>query len=213
MAPEILRNEDYSGQSDIYTFGMIMWELLSNHPPFYDVPHNPKLINSIAYENFRPSVRNTEVPECYIKLMKKCWSSDPSSRPTIKELVNQLGEWHLYKKHSDQFDQAERIRITSMKSKGLDTSPNKLITPPKIHPQAIYTSRKLKFPIIPPNTQKMLRNTTTYEDQSTSTIDLASLMVKDESFFMKNNLLRQRKLEEEIDKDLKRQYDLSIHPF
>ena len=44
------------------------------------------------------------------------------------------------------------------------------------------------------------------------TIDLASLMVKDESFFMKNNLLRQRKLEEEIDEDLKRQYDLSI-PF
>ena len=37
MAPEILRNEDYSGQSDIYTFGMIMWELLSNRPPFYDV--------------------------------------------------------------------------------------------------------------------------------------------------------------------------------
>jgi len=58
----------------------------------------------------------------------------------------------------------------------------------------------------------MLRNTTTYEDQSSSTIDLASLMVKDESFFMKNNLLRQRKLEEEIDEDLKRQYYLSI-PF
>ena len=30
-----------------------------------------------------------------------------------------------------------------MKSKGLDTSPNKLITPPKIHPQAIYKSRLL----------------------------------------------------------------------
>ena len=138
-------------------------------------------------------------------------SSDPSSRPTIRELVNQLCDWHLYKKDKDQFDKAENIRLTYMKSKGLNTSPNKLITPPKIHPQAIYTSRKLKFPIIPPNTQKM-RNTTTYEDQSSSTIDLASLMVKDESFFMKNNLLRQRKLEEEIDEDLKRQYDLSI-PF
>ncbi|CAB5365857.1 unnamed protein product [Rhizophagus irregularis] len=86
-----------------------------------------------------------------------------------------------------------------------------LITPPKIHPQAIYTSRKLKFPIIPLNTQKMLRNTTTYEDQS-STIDMASLMVKDESFFMKNNLLQQRKLEDDIDEDLRRQYELSI-PF
>ncbi|CAG8604404.1 1318_t:CDS:2 [Rhizophagus irregularis] len=99
----------------------------------------------------------------------------PSLRPSIRDLVNQLGEWHLYKKQSDQFDRAERKRLSYMKSKGLDTSPNRLITPPKIHPQAIYTSRKLKFPIIPLNTQKMLRNTTTYEDQS-STIDMASLM-------------------------------------
>ena len=44
-----------------------------------------------------------------------------------------------------------------MKSKGFDTSPNKLITPPRIHPQAIYTSRKLKFPIIPLNAQKILQ--------------------------------------------------------
>lgn len=211
MAPEILRSEDFSKQSDIYTFGIIMWEFLTNRPPFYNVPHNPKLIHSIAYENFRPNT-STSGPESYIKLMKTCWSSDPSSRPTIRELVNQLGDWHLYKKDKDQFEKAENTRLSYMKSKGLDTSPNKLITPPKIHPQAIYTSRKLKFPIIPPNTQKMLRNTTTYEDQSSSTIDLASLMVKDESFFMKNNLLRQRKLEEEIDEDLKRQYDLSI-PF
>ncbi|CAB5205932.1 unnamed protein product [Rhizophagus irregularis] len=75
-----------------------------------------------------------------------------------------------------------------MKSKGLDTSPNRLITPPKIHPQAIYTSHQ------------------------SSTIDMASLMVKDESFFMKNNLLQQRKLEDDIDEDLRRQYELSI-PF
>ncbi|GBB97414.1 hypothetical protein RclHR1_02990015 [Rhizophagus clarus] len=207
MAPEILRNEGHSDKSDIYSFGILMWELLSNRPPYYD---QPKLINAILYNDLRPKL-NTDMPECYITLMKKCWSSEPSLRPSIRELVNQLGDWNLYKKQSEQFDYAERKRLSYMKSKGLDTSPNKLITPPKIHPQAIYTSRKLKFPIIPLNTQKMLRNTTTYEDQS-STIDLASLMVKDESFFMKNNLLQQRKLDDDIDEDLMRQYELSI-PF
>ncbi|CAB4414673.1 unnamed protein product [Rhizophagus irregularis] len=209
MAPEILRNEGYTKKSDIYTFGILMWELLSNRPPYYDHNHT-KLINAILYNDLRPKL-NTDIPECYINLMKQCWSSEPSLRPSIRDLVNQLGEWHLYKKQSDQFDRAERKRLSYMKSKGLDTSPNRLITPPKIHPQAIYTSRKLKFPIIPLNTQKMLRNTTTYEDQS-STIDMASLMVKDESFFMKNNLLQQRKLEDDIDEDLRRQYELSI-PF
>ncbi|CAG8565575.1 3771_t:CDS:2 [Funneliformis mosseae] len=93
----------------------------------------------------------------------------------------------------------------------LDTSPNTLLTPPQIHRQAIYTSRKLKFPIIPLNAQKILRNTTTYEDQS-STIDLASLTVKDQSFFTKSNCMQRKLEEEEIDEDIARQYELSI-PF
>ncbi|CAI2176995.1 10882_t:CDS:2 [Funneliformis geosporum] len=212
MAPEILRNEKYTKKSDIYSFGIIMWELCTNSQPFHDKLHKSRLINSIAYNELRPSIENIDVPDCYIELMKKCWSSDLSIRPNIRELVNQLGEWHMYKKQSDEFEQAERIRIRRMKSKGLDTSPNKLLIPLQIHPQAIYTSRKLKFPIIPLHTQKILRNITTYEDPS-STIDLASLTVKDQSFFTKNNFMQQRKLEEEeIDEDLARQYELSI-PF
>ncbi|CAG8637844.1 12540_t:CDS:2 [Funneliformis caledonium] len=114
-------------------------------------------------------------------------------------------------KQSDEFERAERIRIRRMRSKGLDTSPNTLLTPPQIHRQAIYTSRKLKFPIIPLNAQKILRNTTTYEDQS-STIDLASLKVKDQSFFTKSNCMQRKLEEEEIDEDIARQYELSI-PF
>src|SRR6266498_5987280 len=141
MAPEILRNEGSCKKSDIYSFGILMWELSANRPPFYDKPHSR---HSIAYKNLRPSIGNidnTDIPDCYIELMKKCWSSNPSIRPGIKELVKQLGEWHLYKRQSEQFDQAERIRIRNMRAKGLDTSPNKLITPPRVHPQAIYTSR------------------------------------------------------------------------
>jgi len=214
MAPEILRHEKHTKKSDIYSFGIIMWELCTNSQPFYDKLHNSRLIHSIAYNELRPSIGNIgniDIPDCYIELMKKCWSSDISIRPDIRELVNQLGEWHLYKKQSDEFERAERIRIRRMRSKGLDTSPNTLLTPPQIHRQAIYTSRKLKFPIIPLNAQKILRNTTTYEDQS-STIDLASLTVKDQSFFTKSNCMQRKLEEEEIDEDIARQYELSI-PF
>ena len=41
MAPEILRGKKYTTASDIYSFGMIMWELMTGRKPFWDqLPHN-----------------------------------------------------------------------------------------------------------------------------------------------------------------------------
>jgi len=148
MAPELLLNKPYSIKSDIYSFGMIMWELSTNKPPFYDKSRNSKLIDSISLDDLRP-LNDPDTPECYTDLMKRCWSSNPDNRPEISEIVKILGDWHLYNKNSEQFEASEKIRLRKMKAKGLDTTPGKMISPPKVHPQAIYTSRKIKFPIIP----------------------------------------------------------------
>ncbi|CAB4395539.1 unnamed protein product [Rhizophagus irregularis] len=34
-----------------------------------------------------------DAPECYVNLMKKCWDSNPSNRPTITELEYKISEW------------------------------------------------------------------------------------------------------------------------
>jgi serine/threonine protein kinase len=39
VAPEILRGQDYTKASDIYSFGIIMYEVISGLPPYYDVSH------------------------------------------------------------------------------------------------------------------------------------------------------------------------------
>ncbi|CAG8432795.1 528_t:CDS:2, partial [Diversispora eburnea] len=96
------------------------------------------------------SLGDIDTPDCYIRLMKNCWSSNQDKRPLASELVKTLEQWHLYKKHFNQFDEAEKIRVKDMKTKGLNTT-GKLIAPQKTHPQAIYVSRRLKFPIFPPD--------------------------------------------------------------
>ncbi|CAG8526650.1 2173_t:CDS:2, partial [Scutellospora calospora] len=129
-----------------------------------------------------------------------------------KDPIPIIGDWYLHGKNSDLFESAENIRLSNMKAKGLDTTPGKMVSPPKIHPQAIYTSRKIKFSILPLSGVSSHRIKQSYDASNRNSIDLASLLVRDESYFVKNRLLQTRDLEEEEDDDLRKQYELSI-PF
>jgi len=47
LAPEVLSKKPYTKESDIYSFGMIMWEHTTGKKPFYDRSHNSVLISNI----------------------------------------------------------------------------------------------------------------------------------------------------------------------
>src|ERR1043165_75435 len=63
MAPEILRGKEYTKSSDIYGFGMIMWELITGRIPFWDQSNDIELIIKIC-KNFRPPIIN-DAPKGY----------------------------------------------------------------------------------------------------------------------------------------------------
>ncbi|RIA95400.1 kinase-like domain-containing protein, partial [Glomus cerebriforme] len=86
MAPEVLRNKPYTLASDIYSFSMIMWEFTSGIPPYKNRAHDHLLVLDICKGGRPEIIKNT--PKCYVDLMKKCWDSDPSKRPTIIILEN-----------------------------------------------------------------------------------------------------------------------------
>ncbi|PKK61557.1 hypothetical protein RhiirC2_791646 [Rhizophagus irregularis] len=72
---------------------MIMWEFTSGVPPFNHEAHDRDLILDICNKEKQPKIKEN-TPKCYIDLMKKCWDSDPSNRPTIVMLENILSEWN-----------------------------------------------------------------------------------------------------------------------
>ncbi|RIA82961.1 kinase-like domain-containing protein, partial [Glomus cerebriforme] len=80
MAPEIFQGQKYTKASDVYSFGMIMWEFMTGRRPFWDQNHDTDLIIEIL-DGLRPPIV-TNAPEGYIELMKVCWHSDPNKRPT-----------------------------------------------------------------------------------------------------------------------------------
>ncbi|RHZ57545.1 hypothetical protein Glove_386g25 [Diversispora epigaea] len=91
MAPELFKNQPYSYASDIYSLGMIMWQLTSGHRPFHDQEHGPKLILDIL-DGKRPEITE-DTPERWANLMKRCWHPDPSQRPTIQRICEMLKEF------------------------------------------------------------------------------------------------------------------------
>jgi len=129
MAPEILRGQRPTLSSDIYSFGIIMWELSSFKLPFYDKAHDAKLIMELC-GGCRPDiVKGT--PDAYVSLMKRCWHPDPLKRPTAEELVYITEELSSISYKNINLSEKESLKNNSMNSQK------------NIHPLAIYSSRLL----------------------------------------------------------------------
>ena len=84
IAPEVLQGKKNTKESDVYSIGMLMWEISAGHPPFDDRAHDYHLILQIG-EGLRPPIL-PEMPDDYAQMMQKCWDMDPSKRPTIEEV-------------------------------------------------------------------------------------------------------------------------------
>ena len=110
IAPEVLRGKPYTKAADIYSFGIIMWEMTSGKPAFNNVPHDFNLSLNIC-QGLRPEIFEGKTPKIfddtekqkvfegteikYTKLMKRCWDSDPDKRPTAEELYKNFRIWRF----------------------------------------------------------------------------------------------------------------------
>merc|ERR1712232_620414 len=89
MAPEIVNQCPYNYKVDVYSFGIILWELLSNKRSFMGIKEN-EFMTDVVYGTRRPSPMNQNWPEKLIELMNTCWDVDCSKRPTFSKIVHIL---------------------------------------------------------------------------------------------------------------------------
>ncbi|CAM9487003.1 unnamed protein product [Ectocarpus fasciculatus] len=82
-APEIFYGEGASYASDMYSFGVVIWEVLSREIPWSELAGNPAICFKVATLGERPAIP-TGTPPDIEDIMKLCWAQQPQSRPTFR---------------------------------------------------------------------------------------------------------------------------------
>ncbi|XP_076239601.1 protein tyrosine kinase 2 Fak isoform X2 [Calliopsis andreniformis] len=124
MAPESINFRRFTTSSDVWMFGVCMWEILMlGVKPFQGVKNN-EVIRKL--ENGERLALPNHCPPRLYSLMSQCWSYEPSKRPTFKEIRETLHEILLEEKHQQQETMKRENRRVQAMSWGADDVP-----PPK----------------------------------------------------------------------------------
>ena len=145
IAPEVINGEPYTLSSDIYSFGVVMSELSSGKPPFYDKKHDFNLSLAIC-NGLRPEF-GKRTPEIYKKLAHRCMNANPNQRPTVSELYDILV--FLKSCVRGSYQKEEKFGYKGKEIKAVFEEADKEIpnisTSYKKDPDAVYTSRAFTF--------------------------------------------------------------------
>jgi serine/threonine protein kinase len=88
MAPEVAEGLPYNHSADVYSFGIILWELNSGKKPF-DGLNRESFYERIVHGGERPHL-SRKLPQELKDLMSQCWDADMRNRPKFSEITERL---------------------------------------------------------------------------------------------------------------------------
>ncbi|XP_027914459.1 probable serine/threonine-protein kinase SIS8 isoform X2 [Vigna unguiculata] len=85
MAPEVLRNEPSNEKSDVFSFGVILWELMTQSIPWKNL-NSLQVVGVVGFIDRRLDLPEDLDPHV-ASIIHDCWRSDPDRRPSFEELI------------------------------------------------------------------------------------------------------------------------------
>lgn len=86
MAPEVLKGEQYSFKSDVFSYAVVLCEMVSGVQPYKGL--DPRAVaERVVQENLRPTIPMS-CQRGYADLIKKCWATVPLTRPSFAQIVD-----------------------------------------------------------------------------------------------------------------------------
>lgn len=88
MAPEMIKEKKHTKKIDVYSFAIVLWELITALTPFDDMTPEQAAF-AVCQKNARPPLPGT-CPSAFRQLIRRCWSSKPEKRLGFDEIVRIL---------------------------------------------------------------------------------------------------------------------------
>lgn len=95
MAPEVAKEQNYNETVDVFSFGILLWEMCSAEKPFYGYGSG-KHMQQVVLGGERPKMDSNHTanwPNNLQWLIKKCWETSPSARPSftmVKQVLKDI---------------------------------------------------------------------------------------------------------------------------
>ncbi|CAI8031474.1 Deleted in malignant brain tumors 1 protein, partial [Geodia barretti] len=93
MAPESLNDRHFSEKSDVWSYGVTMWEVFSGGKAPYPATDLLTLMQSLEQGHPMPQPYNAACSEEIFGIMGQCWQMEPRDRPTFKEICSTLSKF------------------------------------------------------------------------------------------------------------------------
>uniref|UniRef100_A0A7G3AK56 Mitogen-activated protein kinase kinase kinase 7 n=1 Tax=Lutzomyia longipalpis TaxID=7200 RepID=A0A7G3AK56_LUTLO len=90
MAPEVFESSTYTEKCDVFSWGIILWEVLSREQPFKEIEHTFTIMWSVHKGHRPPLIEGC--PRPIENLMTSCWDPNPSNRPSMSKVVATMEE-------------------------------------------------------------------------------------------------------------------------
>lgn len=94
MAPEVIEHRPYDEKADVFSFGVVIWELLTCKVPYSDMTPLQAAVG-VVQKGLRPGIP-PNCPGPLAEVLEACWAQLPASRPSFRDLtprLQQLLDW------------------------------------------------------------------------------------------------------------------------
>ncbi|TYH81285.1 hypothetical protein ES332_D03G189100v1 [Gossypium tomentosum] len=88
MAPEVLRNEPSNEKSDVFSFGVILWELMTVSIPWNNL-NSLQVVGVVGFMDRRLELPEGLDPQIE-SIIRDCWQSNPENRPSFEDIINRM---------------------------------------------------------------------------------------------------------------------------
>ncbi|KAK9284896.1 hypothetical protein L1049_024077 [Liquidambar formosana] len=88
MAPEVIEHKPYDHKADVFSFGILLWELLTGELPYSSLTPLQAAVG-VVQKGLRPTIPKHTHPKL-AELLERCWQQDPTIRPNFSEIIEIL---------------------------------------------------------------------------------------------------------------------------